>query len=349
MMGGRRGSATGMASVALAAAFAAGASVAAQDWTAIDLGTLGGPGSYGAAVSDTGFVAGCSDVPSGGAHAFIYHDGVMRDLGTGGDAGDGSSCALAVNDLGVAAGRSSAREIVIWNGKSVTHLGVQGTVGAVNDAGVVVGAYQAGASERAFMYSRGVLKDLGTLGDGSGPYANSAATSINVRDQVVGSSNGHAFLYEDGAMRDLATLGGNGSSAKDINDRGVVVGMAADANGEPLPFVYDATMRALPGPAGSGAIAINDRGQVVGSGEGIHGYLIDGGIATRLDLLPAVIAKGWRRLEPTGINDRGWIVGTAVNADGNLRAFLLVPGGGGGDGILKASAPARGGASRPGD
>jgi probable HAF family extracellular repeat protein len=63
----------------------------------------------------------------------------------------------------------------------------------------------------------------------------------------------------------------------------------------------------------------------VGSGEGIRGFLIDGDAVTRLDTLPAVVAHGWRRLEPTGINDRGWIVGTGSNADGDLRAFLLVP------------------------
>jgi uncharacterized membrane protein len=128
-------------------------------------------------------------------------------------------------------------------------------------------------------------------------------------------------------MRDLGTLGGNGSVAKGINARGEIVGMSTDEFASPTPFIYygTGTMLALPGASSSTAIAINNRGQIVGSGEGIYGFLIEGDKVTRLDRLPEVVAQGWRHLEPTGINERGWIVGTAVNAEGNLRAFLLVP------------------------
>jgi len=80
-----------------------------------------------------------------------------------------------------------------------------------------------------------------------------------------------------------------------------------------------------PKPGQKDPIAINNRGQVIGSAEGTHGYLIENGQYTRLDTLPAVVAKGWRRMEPTGINDRGWIVGTASTPSGDLRAFVLVP------------------------
>jgi probable HAF family extracellular repeat protein len=142
---------------------------------------------------------------------------------------------------------------------------------------------------------------------------------------VVGTSQGRAFLYASGAIRDLGTLGGNASFANGINSRGEVVGMSTNEFATPTPFVYHGTMRALPGASFASALAINNRGQVVGSGEGIRGFLIDGDQFIRLDTLPAVVAKGWRRLEPTGINDRGWIVGTATNPDGDLRAFLLIP------------------------
>jgi probable HAF family extracellular repeat protein len=298
------------------------ARAAVPGWTLVDLGTLGGPGSYGAAVSDTGIVVGCSDVQPNGVHAFIYEGGVMRDLGTASDAG-GNSCALAVNDSGIAAGRSGSGELVVWSGSGVTHLGVTGDVGDINDAGVVVGSYRSGTGTRAFIYRDGTLTDLGTLGEGVS--AQNAATAINAREEVVGVSNGHAFLYADGTMRDLGTLGGGISIAKGINDRGQVVGMAFNALGQPGPFLFDGTMRALPGASESAAIAINDRMQVVGSGEGVYGYVVAGGNVTRLDAIPAVRAKGWHHLEPTGINARGWIVGTAMTAEGDSRAFLLVP------------------------
>jgi probable HAF family extracellular repeat protein len=316
-----------LASVAvLVFSVASGIAHAASDWTVIDIGTLGGPGSHGAAVNNRGVVVGCADVATGGTHAFAYRNGVMHDLGTGAGAATGNSCALAVNDRDVIAGRSATRELVVWKGSSLVRLGVQGDIGGINDAGTVAGTYVEGSANRAFLFRDGALIPLGTLGgDGSDANASSSAAAINQRNQVVGSSNGRAFLYENGAMRDLGTLGGNSASARDINERGQVVGMSSNAFGQPTPFIYDGTMRELPGPSYSGAIAINNRGQVVGSGEGTYGYLIDGGTMTRLGSLPAVVEKGWRRLEPTGINDRGWIVGTAIDRDDNMRAFLLIP------------------------
>jgi probable HAF family extracellular repeat protein len=297
---------------------------AARDWALVDIGTLGGPGSYGAAVSNSGVVVGCSDTASGGTHAFIYRDGEMQDLGTGTDSPAGDSCALAVNDAGAAAGRSATGELVIWNHRSITRLGVSGSVGDINNAGVVVGSYVEGSGNRAFVFAHGVLTNLGTLDDRD-PYASSAATSINGRNQIVGTSNGHAFLHEGGSMRDLGTLGGRSSAARGINAKGEIVGMSSDEFGVPTPFIYDGAMQALPAPSYSAAIAINNRGQIVGSAEGTYGYLIENGEVTRLDRLPAVVSKGWRHLEPTGINNRGWIVGTAQTPEGDLRAFLLVP------------------------
>jgi probable HAF family extracellular repeat protein len=244
----------------------------------------------------------------------------MVDLAPPGEAGD--SCALAVNDRGVAAGRSGSGELVAWDGTRVTRLGVKGNVGAINDRGEVVGSYAAAAGERAFLYRDGELHDLGALAPG----APSAAYAVNGRGDVAGQSNGHAFLYRDGLMRDLGTLGGGGSIAKGINDRGEVVGMASDAHGIPTPFLYDGAMRALPGPPQSAAIDINQRGTIVGSGEGVHGYVLANGAATLLQSLPAAAKDGWHHFEPTGVNDRGWIVGTAFDAGGEPRAFLLIPG-----------------------
>jgi probable HAF family extracellular repeat protein len=292
------------------------AAVNAPSWTVVDIGTLGGPGSYGAAVSDAGFVVGCADLPGGMAHAFLY-DGKMHDLGTGGGDPAGSSCALAVNDRGVAAGRSSSGDLVLWSGSSVAPIGVKGTVGGINDLNVVVGSANANGGTRAFVYANGKVTMIG--GDATGE-----ATAVNVRGQVAGTLSGRAFLYTDGATQDLGTLGGF-SSAKGLDDRGRVVGMSTDANGTPYPFLWsNGTMQAIPGPSGSGAIDIDDAGFVIGSAEGTHGYYLDNGTYTRLDTLPAVVAKGWRHLEPTGVNNRGWIVGTATDGAGNLRAFLLV-------------------------
>src|SRR5262249_13654940 len=148
------------------------------------------------------------------------------------------------NDAGVAAGRSGSGEVVVWSGGSVTHLGIQGDVGGINDAGTVVGSYAQGGTTHAFMYRGGAVTDLS---EPAAPNAASAAKAINARGQVAGTSNGHAFLYDNGARRDLGTLGGNSSSGAGIDDRGDVVGMSFDSTSQPRAFVYDGTMRALPG------------------------------------------------------------------------------------------------------
>ena len=303
--------------VAAGLALASGAA-AAYDATLIDLGTLGGANAYAAAVSAGGRVAGCAETGSGEIHAFVWQGGRMTDLGRGAEAA-GNSCALAVNDRGLAAGRASTGELVLWEGTAARSLGIRGDIGDMNDAGTVVGARAEGGSTRAFVYASGVLTELGE------PGTRSEATAVNARGQVVGGANGRAFLYESGVLNDLGTLGGNMSVARAINSGGEIVGQAANEFGQPTPFIHRGTMQALPGPSYSSAVAISASGKVAGSGEGVYGYVIAGGAVTRLSELPAVVAKGWRKLEPTAMNDRGWIVGTAENASGDLRAFLLVP------------------------
>jgi probable HAF family extracellular repeat protein len=299
------------------ATFVAVAERPARDWTLIDIGTLGGGMSNATAVSDSGYVVGCSErAGASGQHAFIYRDGVMRDLDPDGAPGI-TSCAFAVNNEGIVAGRIG-EDIVVWGGGVATRIGVEGWPGGINEAGVVVGAFKYGASTRAFMWNRGAIVNLGTLGGSdTDPYVMSEATAINERNQVVGASNGRAFLYENGVMRDLGGVRANG-----INDRGEIVGMASSQG--PMPFIYTGVMTLLPGPSYSGAVDINNDGLVIGSGEGIFGYMIQGDGYTRLETMPAVAAQGWRHLEPAAINSRGWIVGSGVAPNGN-RAFLMVP------------------------
>ena len=292
------------------ALFTAGAMAATRTWTLVDIGTLGGSGSFGAAISNSGLVTGCADHSDGTTHAFLYAGGELRDLGAG--------CGLAVNNAGTVAGRSTDGTLVLWKESAVTSLGVRGDVSDIDEGGVIVGTYRDGDATLAFRYADGTLAAIAP--------PNSTASGINSRGQISGTVDGRAFLYESGELRDLGTLGGARSSAKGLNDLGQVVGMASDANAQPQSFVFDGTMRALPGPSYSGAIAINNRRQVIGSAEGSYGYLIEGDAYTRLDMIPVVRANGWRRLQPAGINDRGWIVGTATNPEGDLRAFILIPG-----------------------
>ena len=107
---------------------------AATQWNAIDLGTLGGPGSYANALTNGGVVVGCSDVAGAGIHAFAWQAGTMRDLGTGTSGTDGNSCAYAANDAGAVAGRAASGDLVVWKDGAVTDLGVKGGVGTTTAA-----------------------------------------------------------------------------------------------------------------------------------------------------------------------------------------------------------------------
>jgi probable HAF family extracellular repeat protein len=132
-------------------------------------------------------------------------------------------------------------------------------------------------------------------------------------------------LYENGGARDLGTLGGNGSSARDINDNGEIVGMAADANGQPQPFVFDVAMHALPGPGYSGAVAINNRAPGRGQRRRVPRVPHRERPVHAARHLPGRHGAGWRKVEPTGHQRPRVDRGTATTPSGDLRAFLLVP------------------------
>jgi probable HAF family extracellular repeat protein len=106
---------------------------------------------------------------------------------------------------------------------------------AINAAGQVVGSFVHGGNTRAFLWSNGVLSDLGTLG--TGIQETSRALGIDSAGNVVGSasfapgSTDHAFLWSKGVMRDLGTLGdpSGSSQANAINAAGQIVGVSSAA------------------------------------------------------------------------------------------------------------------------
>jgi probable HAF family extracellular repeat protein len=115
----------------------------------------------------------------------------------------------------------------------------------INNAGQIVGYYEAAGTYRAFLWtaSNG-MQDLGTLGGDS-----AIASGINSAGQVVGTARNasgevHAFLWTPtSGMRDLGdTLRGTFSSAVAINDLGDVTGTASEAG----DIRYVAFLRAPP-------------------------------------------------------------------------------------------------------
>jgi probable HAF family extracellular repeat protein len=205
-----------------------------------------------------------------------------------------------------------------------------GSAYAVNDAGQVAGD---GADQHAFLYSGGIMQDLGTLGG-----TDSAALGINDAGQVVGESSlaetsgnftEHAFLYSGGVMQDLGTFGGANSYATGINDAGQVAGYAQLADGSEHAFLYSNGIMLDLGTLGgssSFALGIDDAGQVVGEDVFANGsrypFLYSNGV---MNIFDAASFGGIAN----AINNAGEVVGqeyVTLSGINNQHAFLYAGG-----------------------
>jgi probable HAF family extracellular repeat protein len=239
-----------------------------------DLGTLGGTDSAAFAINARGQIAGWSFTnttvnPSTGLPTldpFLWENGKMLDLGTlGGTFGQ----AWALNNRGQVVGYSNLAGDIgdhafLWDRtRGMQDLGTlggnTGGAGAINDAGDVVGGdSRADGSGGAFLWSHGVMTDLGTVGTASG----SVALGINSRGQIVGTlfdNNGNesgGFLWEDGGpMVELSTLFTPHSDlqldhAFQINERGEIAARGTFSNGDTHSLVLIPCDENHPGVAG---------------------------------------------------------------------------------------------------
>ena len=226
-------------------------------------------------------------------HAVLWQNGTMKDLGT---LGGPDSFAFQINASGEIAGQSYLDSIpnastgvptthpffIGHDGKMVDVGGLGGTVswvGGLNNRGQMIGAMTlpGDAGWHPFLWSNGVLTDLGTLGFDCG-----MATSINDVGDVVGVACTptlfSAALWRDGVLIDLGTVGADRcAEAYSINSHGQVVGESGDCGG-PLPNhgwvwqnsgpVVDLNSLIVPSsPIRFGhAVFINDRGEISGDG-----------------------------------------------------------------------------------
>jgi probable HAF family extracellular repeat protein len=197
---------------------------------------------------------------------------------------------------------------------------------AINATGQVTGQ---GPGSDAFLYSAGVLTDLGTLPGG----ASSAGLDINdagviVGDATTAAGDHHAFVTSGMTLVDLGTLAGGTtqtgytSKAYGINNAGQIAGISSTANGSHAFLYSNGAMADLGtlGGANSSAHSINNVGEIVGTsdltnGAATHAFLYTSGRLLDLNSLIVATDASIALTDATYINDGGWIIvntGSAV-------------------------------------
>jgi probable HAF family extracellular repeat protein len=316
----------------------------------IDLGTLGGPHSYGSVNGDgfqllnnAGEVASYADTSAADpnapnscfdppgcllGHAFRWKDGVMADLGA--LSGVNNSAAGSINARGWITGQSQN--------------------GLINP--------DTGSPEiRAVLWMHGHIQDLGTLGGHTfviGIYVNDSGQVIGISDNAVPDPFSvfgigvelRTFLWEDGVIKDIGTLGGPdalpGASCSG-QPRDVIVGASYTSSapnastGIPTidPFLWkNGTMIDLGTLGGATGFAqcANHHGQIigasslasnpgacapVGAGPGCHAFFWEEGVLTDLGTL------GGDNSEAIWLSEAGDVAGSADLAGSAFHHAVL--------------------------
>lgn len=172
-----------------------------------------------------------------GAHAFMYSDGVFRDLGT---LGGQYASAIAINEKGVIVGTSyitgnNTYRGFIYDSGVMTPIGTFGGAASrandINRHGVIVGEAQDAAGVwQPFIIDKSGIRVLPNVPAGSTLYG------INDRGQIIGTYENPnrqgttSFVWEDGVTTPLEPLpevqaaGWRALFVIDINDRGWITG-----------------------------------------------------------------------------------------------------------------------------
>ena len=284
------------------------------------------------------------------AHAFLYSQGTVNDLGTlnfPGTTIQGAASGAAINTAGDVVGTFADPVSQSWsygfayrNGRMTPLAGATGftncTATGVNDMELIVGGCSALDNAFAAVYASGVPQSVGPTGG--------SASAVNHYGQVAASGTVSGFLYENGVVTmipALATIAAPAPPATPtaINNAGQVVGWESD-NGNFAAFLYRnslGTTQALSGVPESTvrpAIGINNAGQVVGSTTEVNSgivlpYFVANGTMTNVNALISpddpnrkfvTIANAY------AINDTGWILVTGFDSRTQTSGvYVLTP------------------------
>jgi probable HAF family extracellular repeat protein len=318
------------------------------------LSNQGTAAGWGDTATPDPFPSFCFDQDCFVAHGFQWRNGQLTDLGTLADGW--SSQVFWISGNGNIAGVSQNGEIdpllgipefraVLWQNGGITDLGTleggyEAFALAVNNGGQVAGFSLNTISDpfclfapglcntqtRAFLWQRGLMRDLGTLGGDD-----AIASFVNQRGQVTGQSYTNTtpnpgtglpttdpFLWENGMMLDLGGLGGTFGNPTSLNSRGQVVGisnLAGDLTTHPFLWTKSRGMQDLGTLGGSNGETnwINDAGEIAGkadlpgpSPQNHDAVLWKNSLVTDLGTLPGDSCSNAYQ-----VNSSGQVVGTS--------------------------------------
>ena len=307
-----------------------------------DVGNLGCP-DYNEArdINDRGVVVGGAGGRASclGA-AFRWFNGTITDLD---ELYEGNSfyAAAAISETGAILGWGSPIRVFIWADGQATPMAVaeeceeNEAPRGINDSGTLAtGDCDALAADNCL----GVLyriEEVSAITLGTLPQfpddADYEPYDVNDDGVVVGrvglgAEGNRAFIWSDGVISELVNeLGGSGINAYGINNAGLIVGNAETVDGFPAMSYHISTgIWTVLGPGT--AYDVNDRGAAVGADiidfSTKHAMLYeDGEVIDLHEFMPT----DWADSHAWAINNYGWIVGYAEDADSNWHGFVLVP------------------------
>jgi len=308
--------------------------------------------------------------------SFEWFDGTFTDLGA---LPGGQNCSepFWVNDKREIVGTSENGKVdplanvnqtraVVWKDGKIKDLGgfggYQNAAQAINNREQIVGfslnttpdpyslneffffGSSNGTQTRAFLWDKGKMQDLGTLGGND-----AGAFGINERSQISGESYTSTtpnpvtgippvdpFFWENGTMTDIGTLGGAFGFPTFLNNNGQVIGVSSPASdpGACLsevdrnchPFLWDRTSGLVDLNTGTtggkpiNAFLINDAGEIVGQAD----FSGSGGSAADAYYWKNYVATDLGHLQgdcyslATSINSAGQIVGNSFSCRGGI-------------------------------
>jgi probable HAF family extracellular repeat protein len=197
---------------------------------------------------------------------------------------------------------------------------------ALNNNGQVTGSLQfQGQSSHAFLYSGGVVTDLGTLlypgsviqGNATGQAINDAGVIVGTFSDPVSDSWSYGFVSSSGSLTALnGSSGYTNCTATGINTSSnsnasslIVGGCSNPTLNTAFSAVYSSsgTPQGV-GPTGGSAYGVNAYGQVAAVGSS-SGFIYDSNGATVTTISPVETTSAPMPANPTAINNAGEVVG----------------------------------------